>query len=204
MTITRRCGVTLVELLVVTGIIIVLSAIVFSVMGGAKNQAAFMKCSSHLGQIGKAAALYANEYDHLSPPVKTDSTMPNITGTEEAIRVKGDPKRWRDLHNVYLNNEDVFYCPHDVHARSSAYYASRSGKRSNEFTSYESAPLGWTVLRDGSAMINFSAVEPQWPYARDVILKHLERRDPPILTAHGNWIVELAMDGSVKRVTLTD
>src|ERR1022692_2995069 len=86
-------GFTLVELLVVIGIIALLISILLPSLNRARETANRIKCASNLRQIGQAILLYANENKQQYPrtvqisggqnPVPTWGTGPTSAGTPD-------------------------------------------------------------------------------------------------------------------------
>lgn len=93
----KRCGFTLVELLVILGIITVLIAILLPVLSKAREQANRIKCAANLRSIGQALTMYTQQYGYY--PGGTAQSID--TGAVWPLRLRS-----------FLGGEQrVFYCP---------------------------------------------------------------------------------------------
>jgi prepilin-type processing-associated H-X9-DG protein/prepilin-type N-terminal cleavage/methylation domain-containing protein len=100
----RRHGFTLVELLVVIGIIALLIGILMPALSAARAKANAVKCAANLKSMGAAMVMYINESKH----------YPGAYGTNGREMFAVWPVRLRAMLN---NNQGIFYCP----ARDSDY-----------------------------------------------------------------------------------
>ncbi len=93
---------TLVELLVVVGIIGILAALVLPSLSKAKGSGDRLQCVNNLHQIGKSLELYTQENNYFFPP---NCTSQKLT----------DPARipLSTYLGSYLKNEQCYKCPDD-------------------------------------------------------------------------------------------
>lgn len=115
---------TLVELLVVIGIIAVLVALLLPALNKAREQARLVQCMSNLRQIGVGVQMYANDWNGVWPRYYQHSPPPEDAGTSSHYVL------WRGLGNTgtiltvgwqgvgrtypYLRDKRVYFCPNDT------------------------------------------------------------------------------------------
>jgi prepilin-type N-terminal cleavage/methylation domain-containing protein len=103
---TRQTGFTLVELLVVIGVIGVLIGILVPTLSYARNRAARTTCSAQLRDIGAMFNMYLNEHKGRVPRINPyKKTQPNL--------VLGAPSFVEVLSAYHKGATKVFRCPSD-------------------------------------------------------------------------------------------
>ena len=97
-------GFTLVELLVVIGIIAVLAALLLPALGRAKEEARATACLSNLHQVGIALQVYAQENNNKLPVMYDRDLTGDPTGTNACIN---------QVLFTQLGNTNVLHCLSD-------------------------------------------------------------------------------------------
>lgn len=101
----RRAAFTLIEILVVIGIIALIAAITFGVLSSARAGGRTTKCISNMHQWGAALQMYRQDWDGIDPE-------PGLKLT--SLYQLGLPPRkaaGQFLKMYHLDNPAVFYCP---------------------------------------------------------------------------------------------
>jgi len=129
----RQGAFTLVELLVVIGIIALLISILLPSLSAAREQAASVKCLSNLRQLGVAAAAYtAQNKNYLVPADVRDFTRPvslsyqDVNETWATILVADGFLTYPEVTdtNIPPSGDNVFRCPSGIAEMSAVTFSS--------------------------------------------------------------------------------
>lgn len=138
---TKSRAFTLVETMVVVGIVIALAAILIPVAMRARGSGYERVSASNLRQLGAAMHLYAGDSDGALPPHTNVEAILSlfISGSSQIGPLPTDsdaPMLLRQSLQAYVRNDDVWFCPVDPVKRQDRYYL---GLR-HEYTSYLYTP----------------------------------------------------------------
>lgn len=129
----RHKGFTLIELLVVIAIIAILAAILFPVLGRARNRANMAKCLNNLKQLGIAFQMYTEDNRGQLPEAWANDGVPerNWAGCV-------GPSKWTYVERgqiyPYARSSKIYICPLSVNKKAvSINQAIPAGKTSRNY-----------------------------------------------------------------------
>lgn len=166
-------GFTLVELLVVVGILAILAALLFPASAAARKRAEQSACVSNLHQISLALRLYTQEYDALYPEAVNPADAAHPERWAHFPKFEARIPQLPEFHTLllpYARSMAIFHCPADFGLRLDDPFP------------------GWEVSASPSSFAAFGT-----SYFYHTRLARLNARDASLRNPAGTWV---AIDAS--------
>ena len=188
-----RRAFTLVELLVVIGIVIVLAGIIATAGRAAIHATKVTVCSNNLSQIGKALEMYVADHDGFIPPYFS------YNGGESGFLHKSRRDLWKKSLLTYGASDDVFYCPLDDGARKVV--ERHSNVVDHTVTSYSETSGVEHYREEKLAYLKLSVYQLEKPSLTTYLMDGGWNGGKNDVTMHGEMRNLLYFDGHVKEVS---
>ena len=134
----NRAAFSLIELLVVIGIISLLAALLFPVFERAREQGRGAACLSNLRQVGMSLQLYLQDYDEAYPMNRMPDNLHPLGGCAltggsafPITDLETSSLNWRRVVQPYLKNKAVQICPSNPYAQTSPFPELPPGDQTN-------------------------------------------------------------------------
>lgn len=157
----NRRGFTLVELLVVIGIIAVLIAMLLPALNRAREQATLVNCASNLRQFALSMRMYADaNKGQLVPFYGYRTLAKSFTAPETSLRIKNDGQEFDDPAKETVFHAGLLYKTKVLGSGRVAYCPGN----------YDDKDFGWTAMEDnwpkdkGKTYRADYAYNPHWRY----------------------------------------
>ena len=188
----RRSGFTLVELLVVIGIIAILASILFPVFARSREKARQTACLSNERQLGQAFDMYVNDYDGIFPGAPAGPSGAGVYGGWVWYPAFPNPQTVPNLIDPsqgglfsYVKNVQVYLCPSDSAQRGLSYELNGNLRNTEE-----------AVVTDPPVCV-LLAEEDRFGTANDGYFNVDTYRDP-VRRRHNEGAVYAFVDGHAK------
>jgi len=137
-----RClGFSLIEILIVSAIISVLSALLLPTLRSTKERANRVKCINNLKQLGMAVHMYANDHDGNCPEYDGDIWWSwNLNNTQGDIH-----DLWQVLYPKYVSKGQLFFCPSNTYITYTNHFVFNGNNRSSYNYIFQNPPFWWNV-----------------------------------------------------------
>lgn len=201
---SRHLGVTLVEILVVVGILITLSGLVMAVFPRVKGKAQSASCLSNLQQINVALNLYAQD--------NSDCLPPSLSKVDKTFSVDFDVLS--SGLTAYGGSRDIWLCPADNGDKE---------PRVSVDPFYETVPFSKTSYGVGVAAYHFptgeasrnlvgtvqskplTMMKEEWPLVFERCWSSDGFATPQsMITGHGKSVNVLYVSGAVKNIPMAN
>lgn len=175
----KRRAFTLLELLIVVAILGILGAIVYVLLGGAREKSKQVVCISNLRQIGIAVAMYRSDYD-----MKGARNAPNVW---QGLGVPKNP--WQLYFGKYITDQRIHQCPDDPERPYNFSYAWCAGM-ADSFPMRPVKPDTWSQYKEMGESLMVAEDENHWD-------QYYARKNDPDPRPKRFWLT-LRLNGAVK------
>ena len=162
----HRRGFTLVELLVVIGIIALLISILLPALGRARESAKTTLCASNLRQIGQAVTQYTNAHKGVLPVGIIGWGMPNYPNGDHWANIlvrSGFASAPNAVKDPAFTTASIFMCPNSRDVWDVTGWGKTSRRDGRHFTYWNQSDVAWSTVAPAKE-VEVDGVSVRWSY----------------------------------------